>query len=237
MGPALAALVASYLAVTGITLACGLLLTKVLTDHGVGQFDAHVASWLAERRTEVLNEITKWATNLANTEPVVAVAAVAALILAVRRQWRELVFLLSALLIEITVFLSVNLLVARPRPNVIRLNDAPITSSYPSGHAAASLVLWGAIGVIVTMLSTNLVPRVLAWIPLAIMSWLVPFARLYRGMHFFTDVICGLVLGLLALGGGVLVARTWVAGCARRRGPAMQGPAEDEPLESLAALR
>jgi membrane-associated phospholipid phosphatase len=47
---------------------------------------------------------------------------------------------------------------------------------------------------------------------------MVPFARVYRGMHHTTDVLAGLALGAAALGVGCLVARTWVAATERRHG-------------------
>jgi undecaprenyl-diphosphatase len=210
-------------------------LTKVLVGRGVGAFDSAITDWLVARRTGRLNDLTQYATYLANTEPVVAIATVVTGVLLAFRRWREAIFLASSLVIELCVFLSVNYLVARPRPDVVRLNDTPGTSSYPSGHAAASLVLWVGIALIVAVVTANVVVRVIAWIPVATLVWMVPFARVYRGMHYTTDALAGLLLGVAAIGVGCLVARTWAAASARRHAPA---EAREQPrLEMASAHR
>jgi membrane-associated phospholipid phosphatase len=225
-----AVLVAGYLAVTAALLLIGLLVAKVFLDHGVSAFDGGITDWLVARRTGLINELTKYATYVANTEPVVGIAAVVTGILAAFRRWREAIFLTSALLIELFVFLTVNYLIARPRPDVERLNATPATSSFPSGHAAASLVLWVGIALIVVALTTNIFARVLSWVPVATLVWVVPFARVYRGMHHTTDVLAGLVLGAGALAVGGLVARTWAAANQRRH-----AEAEERPLPQMAS--
>jgi membrane-associated phospholipid phosphatase len=225
--PAAAVLVGGYVAVTAAMMLLGLIVAHALLDHGVGAFDSAITDWLVARRTTRLNDLTRYATLLANTEPVVGLAAVVTVVLVAFRRWREAIFLVSALTIEVTVFLTVNYLIDRPRPDVERLNATPGTSSFPSGHAAASLVVWVAIALIVAVVTTNVAARVVAWIPVAALSWFVPFSRVYRGMHHTTDVLAGLALGVAALAVGCIVARTWAAAVARRH--AVEGR-DDRPV-------
>jgi len=225
-----AVLVAGYVAMSAALLLVGVLVAKVFLDHGVSAFDGAITDWLVARRTALLNDVTKYATYLANTEPVVGIAAVVTAILLAFRRWREAIFLTSALVIELLVFLTVNYLIARPRPDVERLNATPATSSFPSGHAAATLVLWVGIALIVAAVTTNVVARVLSWVPVATLVWMVPVARVYRGMHHTTDVLAGLLLGAGALGVGCLVARTWQAANQRRH-----AEAEERPLPEMAS--
>ena len=211
-------LVAGYLVVTAAMLAMGLILTKVLVDHGVGSFDSWITDWLVARRTPLLNDITKYCTYLANTEPVVALAAVITGVLLLRRRWREAIFLASSLVIELLVFLSVNYVVARPRPDVERLNATPGTSSLPVGPRRRLLRAVGRLAIIVAVVTTNVVARVLALVPVATLVWMVPFARVYRGMHHTTDVLAGVALGVAALAVGCSRGPD-VDGGDRARGP------------------
>ena len=54
-----------------------------------------------------------------------------------------------AILGELFVFLLVTNTVGRPRPPVPRLDQAPPTSSFPSGHTAAAVALYGCIALVV----------------------------------------------------------------------------------------
>lgn len=88
--------------------------------------------------------------------------------------------------------LIVKNLVARPRPftlnpNIQLLIPAPSEYSFPSGHTLSSTIA----ATIITL--TN---KKFGWIaiPLAL---LIAFSRLYLQVHFPTDIIGGIVMGLV----------------------------------------
>ena len=114
---ALAITVVGYVVLAALMIGIGLLLTHAL-DGSVGNWDRHVSEHFARHRTSGWNDDTKVATSAVNTLPAIVVAAVVVAFLAFRRRWREAVFLTIALVLEITVFLSVNFVVNRPRPAV-----------------------------------------------------------------------------------------------------------------------
>jgi undecaprenyl-diphosphatase len=77
--------------------------------------------------------------------------------------------------------------------------DGPVpTSSFPSGHVAATICLYGAIAILAF-------PRTRAWwrwalVALAVLMPLwVALSRMYQGMHHPTDVL-----------GSVLLAAGWL---------------------------
>jgi membrane-associated phospholipid phosphatase len=183
---------------TLVMLGIGVLLTHGL-DHSVGAWDNHVNRWFASHRTTTWNDVTSVATSALNTLPVIGTAAVVVAVLALVKRWREAAFLTLALVLEITVFLPVTFLVARPRPAVVRLNSTPSTSSFPSGHTAAATVLFVGCACIVACCTRNSIARVLAVIVAALFAFLVGFARVYRGLHHPSDVFVGLAFGLACL--------------------------------------
>jgi membrane-associated phospholipid phosphatase len=216
---ALAVTVIGYVVLTALMLGIGLLLTHAL-DGSVGGWDRHVSKYFEDHRTSRWDDITKVATSGLNTLPVVVVAAVVVGLLALRRRWREAAFLTIALTLEITVFLSVTFVVARPRPAVHRLNSSPATSSFPSGHTAAAIVLFLGIALIVTCLTRNVLARVLSAFLAVGFAATVGFARVYRGLHYPSDVFVGALFGLACLTLAAVAVRTASVRAARAGGTA-----------------
>jgi undecaprenyl-diphosphatase len=74
---------------------------------------------------------------------------------------------------------------------------APPTSSFPSGHTAAAVALYGCLALVVLrQLANRLVARAIVVLCCCV-PVIVAVSRVYRGMHYLTDVIFG------AIGGGI----------------------------------
>ncbi|HEU5331277.1 MAG TPA: phosphatase PAP2 family protein [Actinocrinis sp.] len=150
---------------------------------------------LAAHRDPGLNALTGDLSTVADTPCTVLLAAAA--ILGARRalhRWRESLFIAAALAIEPAVFLATTVFVHRPRPAGVELDHSPPTSSFPSGHTAAAVALYGALAWLIARQTR----RAYAWC-LLLMPAAVGFARLYRDMHHPSDVAAGLLLGMCAL--------------------------------------
>jgi membrane-associated phospholipid phosphatase len=196
-----------FLAVTLI--GSGLVFTHLLAHGRVGHWDDHVNTWFANHRSKTWTSISADLTLVADTLGVAVVAAMVTVVLLVRRWGRFALLLVMGLAIELAVFLSTTYLVARPRPHVPHLGSTPSTFSWPSGHAAATLVLYGGIALLVMMATPKRFPRMVAWIVAVALTSAVAVSRIYRGEHHPTDTMAGVVLGVGALWAAVLVIRTW----------------------------
>jgi undecaprenyl-diphosphatase len=187
-----------YGAITVVLLGIGMLLTHPLA-HSVGGWDQRVNEYFAARRTSGWDDITSLATAAFNTIPVVVAATVLVTFLLIRRRAREAAFIALGLLVEITVFLSVTFVVARARPDVVRLNSTPATSSFPSGHTAAATVLFVGIAIIVSCCTARTIVRAASFILAVVVVTAVGFGRVYRGLHHPTDVFVAVLFGLACL--------------------------------------
>jgi undecaprenyl-diphosphatase len=211
---AIAIAVISSFVVMGILItALGLLITHVLEHGSIGVWDHHVSQWFDNHRTARWNRITGDLTDMADTFEVAGVAAVVTIALLVRRWGRQAFLLVAGLVIELSVFLTANKIVARPRPAVSHLGGTPSTYSFPSGHTAATILLWGGIAVIVMVATTRWWPRIVMWTLAVLLTVAVGLSRVYRGEHYPTDVAAGLLLGIGSLVAGVFIIR--VAGVSR----------------------
>src|SRR5215213_8783648 len=151
---------------------------------------------LAADRSHVWNTITLVSSYLGGTEVVIGASLLIGAVVVWRtRDWRLAAVPAIAILVETAIFLSIAGLVDRERPPVEKLDVAPPTSSYPSGHVGASTALYLAFAILALRIERSWLRRTTISICLAT-PILVAFARLYRGMHYVTDVAAGLITGI-----------------------------------------
>jgi membrane-associated phospholipid phosphatase len=221
----------AFVVLVTVMVGLGLLLTHILIPHGVGRLDGKVSRWFFLQRTSTLDTVTRFGSDLGSTPVVLGVALVAIIVLAIGRHWRQIGFLVCALSLETTVFLTVAFLVNRERPLVPRLDATPSTSSYPSGHLAASIALYVGLAIIIWSLVRSRWIRAVAWIVAVALPVLIGIARLYRGMHHLTDVLASILLGCGVLLFALLATRSGVAAGEARRNEAVAIPHSHPSLE------
>lgn len=192
-------LLAIYAVFTGIWYTGGWLLTGRLADSVLVSNDQRVSEWFVGQRTPTLNTLSFFGSQLSDSLVKIAVTAVAALaVLAIWRRWLDFLMVVVPLALEALTFLTVTTLVGRPRPDVPQLETSPINSSYPSGHVAAAMVYWGIV-VVVCWHTRRTWIRLLAAALALVIPVCVGLSRLYRGMHYLTDVTTGALLGLASV--------------------------------------
>jgi membrane-associated phospholipid phosphatase len=137
-------------ALWGLLFLIGVLVTHVLVHGRLQSVDRRADVWFAAHRTGVWNSVTAFGSGMAETQAAIAVTVVVVLLLRWRLgRWYESSVLVVALVGELVVFCSVTATVHRPRPAVVRLDVAPPTASFPSGHTAAAVALCGCIAILV----------------------------------------------------------------------------------------
>jgi undecaprenyl-diphosphatase len=160
-------------------------------------WDQPIQSRVEANRTSLLDELFLTVSFLGSTYLVLTAGAAATLL-----TWRRcravaltLAFAtISRPLLEFTLKATVD----RARPDLDRLvaGNGP---SFPSGHVMAAVALWGLLPVVVALYTRR---RALWWASVAVSAGLIvgiAASRVYLGVHWFTDVTAGLVVGAFFL--------------------------------------
>ncbi len=185
---------AAFALVEGLLLALGVLVTRVLAHGAVHRDEVAFEHTVLSHRTPWLDHLTRIGTVLGATTTVVTLTAIGCLLLAWRRHGPRLpAFLALAVAGETVLFILASLVLHRVRPPIPHLDPAPPTSSFPSGHTAATVALWGGLALGIARTRPRQPLRGMAWCLAVTLPMFVLLARLYRGMHWPSDVAASLI--------------------------------------------
>jgi len=164
------------------------------------------------RQQEGVSE-SKIITMLSETTTITALTAIAAAAFRWKfGRWRESLLVIYAVIGETAIFVATTLLIDRPRPDVPHLDEAPPTSSFPSGHTAAAVCFYGSLAAIILWHNRHRWINVVTVVVCGAVPLMIASSRVYRGMHYPTDVLAGLLLGAIWLSVVIFYVRTHHAG-------------------------
>jgi undecaprenyl-diphosphatase len=209
--------VLGYLILAACALALGAVVTNLVVGHSLGRGDIDVSRWFADRRTPTWNDLSLFGSYVAETVTVFAVAGIALVVLAWHRCWPQCALIVVTMLVEAGVYLAATYFVSRNRPAVPRLEHLINSDSFPSGHTAASVALYGSLAIVVWSLTRSAWWRGLFLALAVVAPIVVATSRLYRGMHNVTDVVSGALLGAGCIAVGYVAVRAGMDSAHERR--------------------
>ena len=192
------ALLAVVIAGVGI----GVVVYMIRTNSGVVRLDQTVARWAAANTGARSFRMLQILTALGST-PVIIVVALAGSFFGWWRR-RDISIPLFFTLVVVGQLAASNLIkfaVERVRPDLGPLGPLG-TPSFPSGHSTAAAAIYAALALVIGRDRSPRARAVLAGIAVGI-AVAVAGSRVFLGVHWFSDVVAGLVLGW-----------TWFAVCA-----------------------
>lgn len=215
----LSAVVLGYTGLVALVVAAGLMLNELLLSiDGLAARDESINQWLADHRNPTLEDLSWIGSTLAGGHVIPVLVGVLLVTFLALRRWRLAAFVLFVISVESGAYRATTFFVHRDRPAVERLEGLPVEASYPSGHTAASLALYGGLLLLLASRVRRAEVTVIACALLVAIPVFVAWARMYRGMHHLTDSVAGLLLGVGALGVTIFAARAAGAAADRRDG-------------------
>lgn len=215
----LVALLTGYALLVTAMVFLGLTMIHLILPIGrLGESDEDLSEWLAGHRSSSQEHLSWIGSTLAGGLAIPVVIGLCLLVFLVTRHWLLAAFVLFAVVLESGSYRATSLIVERQRPDVQRLESLPVDASYPSGHTAAAVAMYGGILLLVASRFRTTAVRVLTVVLGVGIPLFVGWARMYRGMHHPSDVVAGLLTGLGAVTILVFAARASRAASERRDG-------------------
>lgn len=194
-----------FAVVLGCAIGVGELLGLAERPDGSTGVDHRITTWVVAHRTDGLTAAARVFATLGSSKVLGPLVAVVAIALLVRGRPFPAALLVLAWAGSIGLYDLTKAVVARPRPPAsIALTTAQNTS-FPSGHATQSLATWATLAAICIALWPR--SRVPAAIGVACLVAAIGWSRVYLGVHWMTDVVCGWAIAAAWVGGGSWLAR------------------------------
>jgi undecaprenyl-diphosphatase len=197
----------NFYATFGIFLSVGALIALTGT-YAFAKFAGHVRSgstqafdeaglkWIAEHRPTGLEPIMLEITFLGTGVVVMMIVAVSAMFLGLTKHRYSALLLLIATGGGIVLNNLLKLGFGRPRPQIFDWGTSVVSWSFPSGHAMSATVAYSTIAYLAARLQRRHLHRVLTFLCAALLIILISISRLYLGVHYPSDVIAGIIIGL-----------------------------------------
>jgi undecaprenyl-diphosphatase len=187
--PGLGALVAVLL---GLGAVAGL--WAAFTGAGPAQLDAELLDESVEARTDALTAAAVAVTHLGSTVAMTVLAVAAGVWLWYAGRRADAVLVVGAMATASVVFRGLKELLDRPRPPLDGRLVHATNESLPSGHATMAIVV---IGTLVVLAWPGRTPAGRVAMVAAAALWVgaVGLTRVYLGVHWFSDVLAGWLVG------------------------------------------
>jgi len=226
-----------FLLIGAVVAVAGTLAFAELGEHirkgSTQQFDVAVLQWIGARHTPFLTSLMTEITPLGTGAVVLVMIGVTAAFLWHTEHKHSARMLLAATAGNILLNNVLKLFFDRERPSIFEWGTHAASSSFPSGHAMSATVVYGTVAYLLARLQKHRWARAITLTLAVVMIALICSTRLYLGVHYPSDVLGGIVVGL-AWAGFCMATLEASLVLARRRAPADVVDEKPAPVEPIA---
>ena len=159
-------------------------------------FDDAVMHWMAAHQVKGVQTAMLEITSLGTGTVVGMIVFVAGMFLWLNQHKHSAILLIAATLGGMVLDNLLKIGFNRPRPKIFEWGTYAVSSSFPSGHAMSSVIVYGTVAYLAARLQQNVASRILTMTFAALMILAICTSRLYLGVHYPSDVLAGVVIGL-----------------------------------------
>lgn len=171
----------------------------VADGSGISGEDRPTLAWMIAHRSSGATELFRGVADVGGSGAMTGLALVVAAVLWFRRHRHEAVVLAVAVVGADVLVEVLKQVYRRPRPPIETRLAVETAYSLPSGHALASIVVLGMLAALAVMVPRRRAVGVTAVLAAVVVTGLIGLSRLYLGVHWFTDVLDGWLVGVVWL--------------------------------------
>jgi undecaprenyl-diphosphatase len=162
--------------------------TTGFDDAAMTFMGAHQVPWV----TNALIEVTSLGTGIV----VAMIVAVSALFLWLYDYRNSSTLLLVTTVGGLMLNMVLKLGFDRPRPQFFNWGTHAVSSSFPSGHAMSAAIVYPTVAYLAARVQKGVIARTVTLMTALLLVLLISVSRVYLGVHYPSDVLAGVVVGL-----------------------------------------
>ena len=172
-----------------------IIITIFIFNGSVKNFDEKVLIFFARFRGKILNRFMILISEFGSWYFISLITIISLLL--IDSKYEKLLLVINSLgIFFINTFIKLIFQRIRPLKFMI-INQKGY--SFPSGHSMISIAFYGFLYLMINKYIKNKTKRVILKTILIILMVLIPISRIYLGVHYFTDVVTGILLSAIIL--------------------------------------
>ena len=181
-------------------LAAALVFTWFASEVAEGEllaFDSSVREFVHSFSSPWLTTVMEAVSYMGKVRTLVILGAGVVALMVYLRMFRSAAIFLITMAGEIMLEITLKATYQRARPVPFFDLPPPESYSFPSGHALGSLCFYGILAWIVVRRIQDARIRKVIWVLTAMFILMIGLSRVYLGVHYPSDVLAGVVVGLI----------------------------------------
>ena len=142
---------------------------------------------------ETAIQISSWIGKIFDPFILVVVALIISAIFYSKKSKKQGILLATTTLITGGLILILKEIIQRPRPTFSLIQETGF--AFPSGHATMATVFFGIIAYMILVKVKHPVTKILTMFSAISIITIISLTRIYLGVHWFSDVVAGIILG------------------------------------------
>lgn len=172
------------------------ILTMFVISEKTSVFDEKIFNNIIKLENNILTKILYIITNIGSTIGVIVILLFLVVLFMKKKLLSDFKYVIANVGIGVIIMKLLKQIIKRVRPSWKWIVQSGF--SYPSGHTISAILLYGTL-ILLTGKKMNKKYKNPIIIFLSIMIFLISISRIYFGVHYVTDVVASLILGLIIL--------------------------------------